>query len=42
MGVDIKPEFPKKPDVMVENYLNRGIDKISRELILKISKMLIA
>jgi len=42
VGVDIKPEFPKKPDVMVENYLNRGIDKISRELMLKISKILIA
>jgi adenylylsulfate kinase len=39
VGVDIKPEFPKKPHVMVENYLNREIDKISKELMQKISKI---
>jgi len=39
VGVDIKPEFPKKPNVMVKNYLNRSIDKISKELFLKISKI---
>ena len=32
-----KAEFPKKPDVMVENYLDRDISKISKELILKIN-----
>lgn len=39
VGVHIKAEFPKKPDVMVENYLDRDIDKISKELISKISKI---
>ena len=38
VGVDIKPEFPKKPDIMIENYLNRDVNKIAKELILKITK----
>ena len=38
VGVDIKPEFPKNPDIMIRNYLNRDINNIAKELILKISK----
>ncbi len=39
IGVHIKAEFPKKPDVMVENYLNRDLDKISKEIISKLSNI---
>ena len=38
VGMDIKPEFPKNPDIMIRNYLNRDINNIAKELILKISK----
>ena len=38
VGVDIKPEFPKNPDIMITNYLNRDINSIAKELILKMGK----
>ena len=38
VGLDIKPQFPKKPEVIIENYLDRGLNEIAKELILKIFK----
>jgi adenylylsulfate kinase-like enzyme len=38
VGVDIKPQFPKKPEVIIENYLDRDVNKIAKELISKIFK----
>ncbi len=32
VGIDIKPEFPKKTDITVKNYLNRDIDDIKKEI----------
>ncbi len=40
VGVDIKPEFPKKPDIVINNNFKKSIDKLSRELILKINRKL--
>ena len=38
VGVDIKPEFPKKPDIIINNNFNKSIEKLSNELIFKINK----
>lgn len=41
VGVDIKPEFPKNPDIKIINNLDRNTDKISRDLINKIKNFLL-
>ena len=38
VGIDIKPEFPKKPDIIINNNFNKSIEKLSNELISKINK----
>tara|TARA_B100001250_G_scaffold413490_1_gene447817 strand:+ start:1008 stop:1523 length:516 start_codon:yes stop_codon:yes gene_type:complete len=38
LGIHIKPEFPSKPDVIIENNFDKSLKKISRELIEKIKK----
>ncbi|MDC1112482.1 adenylyl-sulfate kinase [Candidatus Pelagibacter sp.] len=38
VGVDIKPEFPKNPDIIIYNNFSKSIEKLSEELILKIKK----
>tara|TARA_B100001741_G_C16535629_1_gene591754 strand:- start:1111 stop:1623 length:513 start_codon:yes stop_codon:yes gene_type:complete len=40
LGIHIKPEFPNKPHVIIENNFNRSIKKISKELTIKIKKNL--
>tara|TARA_Y100000996_G_C22349557_1_gene572190 strand:+ start:233 stop:751 length:519 start_codon:yes stop_codon:yes gene_type:complete len=40
VGIDIKPEFPKKPDITINNNFNKSIDKLSNELFIKINKKL--
>ena len=40
VGVDIKAEFPKKPDIIIKNNFDKSIEKLSNELILKIKKKL--
>ena len=40
VGIDIKPEFPKKPDIIINNNFNKNIEKLSNELLLKINKKL--
>ena len=36
VGFDIKPEFPKRPDIILINDFKKDINAISKELILKI------
>ncbi len=40
VGIDIRPELPKKPDIKITNNFDRSIDKIKSELISKIIKKL--
>jgi len=37
VGMDIKPEFPKNPDIIIKNNLNSKIDQLTKELLNKIS-----
>lgn len=39
-GQDLKPEFPTKPDIIINNTFNRSIDRLSSELLNKIDKTL--
>ena len=36
VGLDIKPEFPKKPDIVIVNDFKKDINACSKELILKV------
>ena len=38
VGIDIRPEFPKKPDIIINNNFNKSIENLSNELIIKINK----
>ena len=38
VGIDIKPEFPKKPDIKIKNDLNNSLINLSNLLLKKISK----
>ena len=38
VGKNIKAEFPKNPDIKIENKFNKSISKIKYELLLKIKK----
>ena len=40
VGLDIKPEFPKKPDISFKNDFKKNIDSYSEELLKKIYKHL--
>jgi len=40
LGIHIKPEYPVKSDIIIENNFDKPIKKISRELIVKIKKKL--
>jgi len=40
VGVDIKPEFPKKPDIIINNNFNKSIENLSNELLIKINNKL--
>ena len=41
VGINIKPQFPKKPDIIIENNFNKDLNKINLELKLKVKKILI-
>ena len=32
VGVDIKPEFPRKPDIIIKNTFNNNIDNLVEKL----------
>ena len=38
VGVDIKPDIPKKPHITIKNNFDRSLSKISDELISKLDK----
>jgi len=38
VGLNIKPEFPKKPDIKIKNNFNKTISKLSKELLSKINE----
>jgi len=40
VGIDIKPEFPKKPDIIIKNYFKNNLNQLSSELIDKIQKLI--
>ena len=39
-GIEIKPEFPKNPDITILNKFNSTTDKIAKLLIQRINKLL--
>ena len=40
VGVNIKPQFPKKPDIIIENTFSKNLVNLDRELKSKVSKLL--
>ena len=41
VGIDIKPQFPKNPDIIIDNTFNKNLKKLELELRLKIKELLI-
>ena len=39
VGLDIKAEFPKKPNIIIKNDFNKSADKLAEELLSKIKKL---
>ena len=39
VGLDIQPEFPKKPDIVILNDFKKGMKHLSKDLIKKIKKI---
>ena len=40
VGVDIKPELPKKADIIINNNFNKSLDILAKELVVKIRKII--
>lgn len=38
-GIDIKPDLPKKPDIVISNDFSKSINELSKELIKKLKKI---
>ena len=36
VGIDIKPEFPKKPDIVIENNFDKSLEELKKQLLNKI------
>ncbi|MDA7695545.1 adenylyl-sulfate kinase [Candidatus Pelagibacter sp.] len=41
VGLTIKPEFPKKPDIIIDNTFDKNLTLLGKELMLKISKFIL-
>ena len=41
IGLTIKPEFPRKPDIVIDNTFDKNLTILGKELILKISKFIL-
>ena len=39
VGLDIKAELPKKPDIIVKNDFNKSLDELAKELLSKIKNL---
>ena len=42
VGIDIKPSFPKNPDIILRNNFKKNIQQLSTELIKKLKKYYIS
>ena len=40
VGIDIKPEFPKKPHIKIKNNFDKDINYLSKEVVRKIKNLL--
>ena len=40
VGLTIKPEFPKKPDIIIDNTFDKNLNVLGKELMIKISKFI--
>ena len=40
IGKDIKPQFPKNPNIIIENNFNKSLNSLSNELIKKIKTII--
>lgn len=40
VGVNIKPQFPTRPDIIIENTFTKNISNLGNELELKVNKLL--
>lgn len=40
VGLDIKPEFPKKPDIILKNDFKTNVNELSKKLVGKIQKQI--
>ena len=40
VGLHIKPDTPKRPHIIVENYFNRPLRTIVKELLFKLNKLI--
>lgn len=40
VGIDIKPEFPKKPHIKIKNNFDKDVNYLSKEVIKKIKNLL--
>ena len=38
VGLKIKPEYPKNPDIIINNDFKKNIKKLSEDLIIKINQ----
>ena len=41
MGLDIKPEYPKHPHIIINNDFAKPIEELSEELLLKINSIIL-
>ena len=39
VGLDIKPDFPKRPHIVIDNDFNKTLDELVKELLSKIKKL---
>ena len=39
VGIKIKPEYPKKPDIVIHNDFKQSIEKLSKDLLKKINQI---
>lgn len=40
IGINIKPEYPKKPDIIINNHFKEPTDKLAKKLLVKINNLL--
>ena len=41
VGLDIKPEYPKHPHIIINNDFTKPIEELSEELLLKINRIIL-